>query len=217
MLCETVTVTGGEAPLTGELAVPEPALGAVVFAHGSGSSRHSPGNRTVSDALYEQGVGTLLVDLLTEEEAAADEVTREHRFDVGLLAARLTMAVDWLAARSPGLPLGLFGASTGAAAALVAAAKRPHLVRSVVCRGGRPDLAGADALAAVRVPVLLLVGALDEQVLDLNRRAAAELGGLTRLRLVPGAGHLFAEPGALAEVAGVTRRWFAYMWQREKE
>ena len=204
---------GGGAALYADLVAPDKVVGIVLVAHGSGSSRHSPRNRTVADALREHGLATLLLDLLTGEEAVVDERTGEHRFDVDLLGGRLAGAVDWLAQKPGGnallgAPLGLYGASTGAAAALVAAARRPEPVRAVVSRGGRPDLAGP-ALGQVRAPTLLLVGERDEQVLDLNRRAAAELGAPVELELVPGATHLFGEPGALEHVTRSTASWFS--------
>jgi putative phosphoribosyl transferase len=196
-----VRVPAGNVEVDGDLAVPERVRGVVLFAHGSGSSRHSPRNRQVAAALQRAGYATLLMDLLTAEEEALDQRTREHRFDIGLLADRLTAAVDWLAERTDtaGLPLALFGASTGAAAALVTAAERADRVRLVISRGGRPDLAGT-ALGAVRSPTLLVVGGADEEVLRLNQEAAAQMTAPVYLRVVPGATHLFAEPGALADV-----------------
>lgn len=202
-----VRVPSGSVAVEGELTLPEGAPGLVAFAHGSGSSRHSPRNRMVAEVLQGAGLGTLLLDLLTPAEDARDRVTREHRFDIGLLARRVIDAVDWCDERAPGLPLGLFGASTGAAAALVAAARRPGRVGAVVSRGGRPDLA-ADALAAVRAPTLLIVGAADPQVVALNRAALAAMRAPAELRLVSGATHLFEEPGALEEVAALARDWF---------
>ncbi|MDK1342413.1 dienelactone hydrolase family protein [Streptomyces sp. 378] len=208
MISRTVTVSAGGVGLTGDLAVPADARAVVLFAHGSGSSRHSPRNREVAAGLRAAGLGTLLIDLLTEEEERQDAVTAELRFDIALLGRRLTDALDWLA-REPGtseLPVVLFGASTGAGAALVAAAQRPHRVRAVVSRGGRPDLAG-DALDAVRAPVLLIVGGRDTHVLRLNQEAARRLPGPHTLRLVPGATHLFEEPGALDQVTDAARQW----------
>ena len=205
-----VSVRAGEAVLDGDLVLPEHADGVVLFAHGSGSSRHSPRNRQVAATLHAAGFGTLLLDLLTPAEEDADQFTREHRFDIELLARRLVAAVDWLRAEqgSP-TPIGLFGASTGAAAALVAAAVRTDDVAAVVSRGGRPDLAGA-ALARVLAPTLLIVGGADVQVLELNRRALELLQApVKRLEVVPGAGHLFEEPGALDEVARLAAGWFA--------
>jgi putative phosphoribosyl transferase len=193
------------------LVVPEGARGLVVFAHGSGSSRFSPRNRYVAGVLEEAGLATLLVDLLTKAEEQVDLRTREHRFDIELLAGRVEEAMRWAAAdqRTCGLPGGLFGASTGAAAALVAAAREPERVRAVVSRGGRPDLAGP-ALASLRAPTLLIVGGRDELVLDLNRQAAAAMSQAesVELEIVPGATHLFEERGALERVAELARAWF---------
>jgi dienelactone hydrolase len=195
--------------LEGALAIPQGAEGIVLFAHGSGSSRHSPRNQFVAGVLQQAGLGTLLMDLLTPEEDAIDEVTRHLRFDIGLLADRLTGAVDWLADRpeTEGLAVGLFGASTGAAAALRAAAARPDRVRAVVSRGGRPDLAG-EVLARVQAPTLLIVGAADTPVIPLNAEALAQLPAIKEMALVPGATHLFEEPGTLAAAAGLARDWF---------
>ncbi|GAB3067195.1 dienelactone hydrolase family protein [Micromonospora schwarzwaldensis] len=180
-----------------------------MFAHGSGSSRHSPRNVAVARALHARGLATMLVDLLTVDEEARDEVTAELRFDIGMLAERLAGIVDWTGVDPElgRLPIGLFGASTGAAAALVAAAARPDRVGAVVSRGGRPDLAGS-SLTAVRAPTLLLVGGLDEQVITLNERARDELGEVAELRIVPGATHLFEEPGTLEQVADQAGAWF---------
>lgn len=208
MNSRTVTLPAGGADLTGDLAVPPDARAVVLFAHGSGSSRHSPRNREVAAGLRTAGLGTLLIDLLTEEEERQDAVTAELRFDIPLLGRRLVAALDWLA-REPGtsdLPVVLFGASTGAGAALVAAAQRPDRVRAVVSRGGRPDLAG-DALDDVRAPVLLIVGGRDTHVLRLNEVAARRLPGPHTLHVVPGATHLFEEPGALDQVTAAARRW----------
>jgi pimeloyl-ACP methyl ester carboxylesterase len=203
-----VHVPAGDAVLEGDLVVPESALGVVLFAHGSGSSRHSPRNRLVAETLNQWAIGTLLLDLLTPAEEEADRLTGAHRFDIDLLARRLVAALDWLrdvASGSP--PTGLFGASTGAAAALVAAAERPDDVAAVVSRGGRPDLAGA-ALWRVRAPTLLIVGGRDEVVLELNRQALALLSAEEELVVVPGATHLFEEPGALETVAELAADWF---------
>jgi len=202
----TIRVEAGA--LGGRLAVPAGARGVVLFAHGSGSSRHSPRNRRVADALNDAGLGTLLVDLLTAEEDAVDVATREHRFDVPLLAGRVLTASDWVERdeRTAGLPLGYFGASTGAAAALVAAAERAQ-VRAVVSRGGRPDLAG-EALERVRAPTLLVVGERDPAVLELNREAAGRIRAETSLEIVPGASHLFEEPGTLDRAITLARDWF---------
>ena len=199
----------GRVELDGDLALPAEAVGVVLFAHGSGSSRHSPRNRQVAAALRQAGLATLLLDLLTTAEEELDRVTAELRFDVAMLAERLVAAVDWLLAdaATAGLPVGAFGASTGAGAALVAAVERPGAVAAVVSRGGRPDLAGA-ALAQVRAPTLLVVGGNDPQVLDLNRAALARLPTSSRLEVVPGATHLFEEPGTLDQVARLAAAWF---------
>ena len=196
--------------LEGNLAVPAGAAGMVLFVHGSGSSRHSPRNRPWRRRC-EGGLATLLFDLLTAEEEQVDLVTRRLRFDIDLLARRTIGATDWLS-RQPqvsGLGFGYFGSSTGAAAALIAAAERPQSVQAVVSRGGRPDLAGA-ALARVRTPVLLVVGALDTPVIDLNRQALAAMPAETekRLEIIPGATHLFEEPGTLEQAARLAREWF---------
>ena len=204
-----VTIPVGGARLDGALAFPLPSSGVVLFAHGSGSSRHSPRNRFVAEVLHDAGIGTLLVDLLTPEEEKIDLRTRHLRFDIGLLADRLTAIVDWMA-RQPdtaGLTFGLFGASTGAAGALMAAAERPELVQAVVSRGGRPDLAGP-ALPAVQAPTLLIVGGADTDVIELNRQALQQLGNEAALEIVPGAGHLFEEEGALEQVATLASDWF---------
>jgi putative phosphoribosyl transferase len=206
----------GDERLAGVLALPPRAQGVVVFAHGSGSGRHSLRNRTVADALVHAGLGTLLLDLLAPAEEAEDRVNARFRFDIGLLAERVIGAIDWLAydaivgdvpPRLRDLPVGTFGASTGAAAALVAAAERPDRVGAVVSRGGRPDLAGR-ALERVTAPTLLIVGGRDIEVLRLNELALASLGGEARLEIVPGAGHLFEEPGALERVASLSQEWF---------
>lgn len=205
----SVEIPDGEARVHGDLTAPDGATGLVLFAHGSGSGRHSPRNRFVARGLNEAGLATLLMDLLTEEEDRIDVLTRQYRFDVPLLARRLEAAMTWLATRpdARSLAVGLFGASTGAAAALVAAARRPEAVRAVVSRGGRPDLAGAD-LPAVRAPTLLIVGGLDDVVIELNERARDALRCETRLEIVPGATHLFEEPGTLERVVALARDWF---------
>ncbi|MET8147583.1 dienelactone hydrolase family protein [Actinoplanes sp. NPDC049668] len=203
--------------LDGDLRLPDGAGGLVLFAHGSGSSRHSPRNRAVAEALNDRGLATLLVDLLTGAEEEDDARTRRLRFDIGLLADRLVGIVDWLRTR-PGtaaLPVGLFGASTGAAAALVAAAARPDAIRAVVSRGGRPDLAGP-ALAEVEAPTLLIVGERDAEVRDLNERARNYLRAPTELRIIPTATHLFEEPGALEQVAEQAGRWFGDYLLRDR-
>ena len=200
---------GDGVTLDGDLAVPADAIGVVLFAHGSGSSRHSPRNRQVASALQQVRLATLLLDLLTPDEGERDRYTRHLRFDIELLAGRLLVATRWLS-QNPAMrhmPIGYFGASTGAAAALVAAARAPDLVRAAVSRGGRPDLAG-DELARVRAPTLLIVGALDGQVIDLNRKALRELRTGRELEIVPGATHLFEEPGALEKVAELAARFF---------
>ncbi|MEW2133767.1 dienelactone hydrolase family protein [Streptomyces sp. NPDC005435] len=208
VISEMVLIPAEGAALEGDLGLPDGARAVVLFAHGSGSSRHSPRNRMVAGELRNAGLGTLLMDLLSEREELDDAVTGEHRFDIPLLGRRLVAAVDWLAEpeSTRDLPVALFGASTGAAAALVAAAERPVRVYAVVCRGGRPDLAG-DALEQVRAPVLLLVGGDDPEVLRLNEEAAARLRVPHELRVVPGATHLFEEPGALEEVARLAGEW----------
>jgi putative phosphoribosyl transferase len=195
--------------LEGEITVPQSARGLVLFAHGSGSSRHSPRNRYVAGVLQEAGLATVLVDLLTPAEEQIDARTGELRFDIGMLAVRVAALTDWVAEqdRTAGLGIGLFGASTGAAAALVAAAARPTHVQAVVSRGGRPDLAG-EFLRLVRQPTLLIVGERDPVVIDLNRKAMELIPGETRLAIVPGASHLFEERGALEEVAQLARDWF---------
>ncbi len=212
-----VDVPVGEVALAGLLTLPPGAQGVVVFAHGSGSGRFSPRNQAVADELGRAGFGTLLLDLLTSDEEAEDRRSARLRFDIGLLAKRVVGAIDWLAGEAVvgdlppslrDLPLGCFGASTGAAAALIAAAERPDRVRAVVSRGGRPDLAG-DALRRVTAATLLIVGGRDLEVLRLNRQAQSALAGESRLEVVPGAGHLFEEPGALERVAALTRDWFA--------
>ncbi|HVQ15677.1 MAG TPA: hypothetical protein VMS40_18880 [Vicinamibacterales bacterium] len=197
------------ASLNGDVTVPDGAQGLVVFVHGSGSSHWSPRNRAVADCLLRAQLGTILLDLLTEPEERTDAVTAEFRFDIPLLADRTTGVVDWIGV-SPALrslPLGLFGASTGAAAALMAAADRGQLVRAVVSRGGRPDLAGP-ALDHVLAPTLLIVGGRDDAVLDLNREAYNRLRGVRDLEIVEGATHLFEEPGALDKVGHLAAAWF---------
>jgi len=191
--------------LEGRLALPAEAVGVVAFAHGSGSSRFSPRNTYVAEALEDAGLAALLFDLLTDDEAR----DRANVFDIPLLSERLTMARDWLGhdARTEALPLGYFGSSTGAAAALVAAARAPGGVAAVVSRGGRPDLAGS-CLREVRAPTLLIVGGHDEQVLELNRAALAQLTSEKELAIVPGATHLFEEPGTLDQVIDLARSWF---------
>lgn len=204
-----VRVSVGHVVLEGDLAVPDDAQGIVLFAHGSGSSRHSPRNRVVARVLTEGGLATLLLDLLTPEEEAIDRHTAHLRFDISLLAERLVTATRWLRQQptTHTLRIGYFGASTGGGAALVAAAMLPEVVGAVVSRGGRPDLAGA-ALASVRAPTLLIVGGNDAPVITLNRHAFAQLGGEKQVEIVPGATHLFEEPGTLEAVAQLARQWF---------
>jgi pimeloyl-ACP methyl ester carboxylesterase len=189
--------------------MPDAARGVVLFAHGSGSSRHSPRNRQVAATLQERGFATLLLDLLTPLEEVTDSRTAHLRFDIPLLASRLESVIAWLGGDSgtASLPIGLFGASTGGGAALVAAAARPESVRAVVSRGGRPDLAGA-SLTRVQAPTLLIVGQRDEAVIDMNRVAMAKMPGVVSLVIVPRATHLFEEPGALDEVAALAGDWF---------
>lgn len=211
MLEETpVRIDSGAAVLDGDLGIPRGARGLVLFAHGSGSGRHSPRNRAVARALRAKGLATLLFDLLTAREERQEAYTAHLRFDIGLLAERVLVAIEWLPldARTRELSLGVFGASTGAAAAIVAAAARPSVVAAVVSRGGRPDLAGP-ALTLVRAPTLFLVGGEDRVVVDLNERALERLGAPEKeLRIVPGASHLFEETGALEEVARLSSEWF---------
>jgi putative phosphoribosyl transferase len=204
-----IRIPAGEVELAGDLGIPPGATGIVVFAHGSGSSRLSTRNRAVARGLRNAGLATLLFDLLTEDEERVDAVTRELRFDIPLLAERLVQVTDWLLQepRTAALRIGYFGASTGAAAALVAAARRPDSVHAVVSRGGRPDLA-ADALEHVRAPTLLIVGGLDVPVIAMNEEALARLEVEKTLEIVPGATHLFPEPGALEKVAELTADWF---------
>ena len=206
---EPITVLVDSVNLNGDLSIPSAAKGAVLFAHGSGSSRHSPRNRYVADVLNEGGLATLLVDLLDAEEQEVDLQTSRLRFDISLLSKRLSAITEWLARRPNmgSLRIGHFGASTGAAAALVCAARLPKLVRAVVSRGGRPDLAGP-VLVNVQAPTLLIVGGADPVVLDLNRKARAAMRCERRLEIVPGAGHLFEEQGALGMVASLARDWF---------
>ena len=206
---QTVLIPTGNVALEADVVVPAPARGVVLFAHGSGSSRHSPRNRYVAAALQSAGLATVLADLLTPEEEQVDARTGHLRFDIRLLAARVTALVDWLAAHetTAGLNVGLFGASTGAAAALVTAAARPSTVAAVVSRGGRPDLAG-ESLRLVHQPTLLIVGERDPLVIELNRAAMKKLSGEKHLLIIPRATHLFEEPGALEQVAAQARDWF---------
>lgn len=204
-----VRVPIGDRALHGDLLVPPRPIGVVVFAHGSGSSRHSPRNQYVAQDLEERGFATLLIDLLSPDEEAIDVHTAEYRFDIGLLTERLVMIIDWMHAgpSTQAWPIGIFGASTGGAAALVAASVRPDEVRAVVSRGGRPDLSGA-ALSHCAAPTLLIVGALDQAVLEMNEDAMRRMRGPVSLEIVPGATHLFEEPGALDRVAQLAGDWF---------
>ncbi len=206
----TVSVTAGDVTLQGTLGLPRDATGIVLFAHGSGSSRFSARNRYVARVLRDAGLGTVLLDLLTAQEERVDERTRHLRFDIPMLGERLVATIDWLAGQpeTAALQVGLFGASTGGGAALVAAARRPDRVHAVVSRGGRPDLA-EDALPVVRTPTLLLVGEHDSVVIALNQQAMARMTAEVQLVIVPGASHLFEEPGALEYVAKEAREWFA--------
>jgi putative phosphoribosyl transferase len=207
---DQIKVAAQGVTLEGNLDIPEHAHGVVLFAHGSGSGRHSPRNRYVARQLQNQGLATLLVDLLTEKEEAVDEYTGHLRFDIGLLAGRLVGATDWLSGdqHTAHLPIGYFGASTGGAAALVAASQRPDRISAVVSRGGRPDLA-MDFLSMVRAPTLLIVGGDDDVVIELNESAFKQLAiSEKQLKIVPGASHLFEEPGKLDEVARLAAEWF---------
>lgn len=204
-----IRIQAGDALLAGDLTLPSSPLGLVAFVHGSGSSRFSPRNRLVATALNEQGMATLLFDLLTPDEEEVDQFTREFRFDIPRLSDRMVATVDWIG-RQPDLqhlPLGLFGASTGAAAALNTAAARPQEIKSVVSRGGRPDLA-LQSLPGVQAPTLLIVGGEDGVVIDLNQQAAAHLQCRHRVSIIPGATHLFEEPHKLEEVAQLACAWF---------
>lgn len=204
-----VHVKVGKTILEGNLAVPNGSKGIVLFAHGSGSSRHSPRNKYVAGVLQEASLSTLLIDLLTVAEERVDAYTAHLRFDIGLLAQRLSGATDWLVdnPETRHLQIGYFGASTGAAAALVAAAKQPDAVRAIVSRGGRPDLAGT-SLPDVKAPTLLIVGGDDDQVIDLNEQARENMRTECRIVIVPGATHLFEEPGKLEQVAKLATDWF---------
>jgi putative phosphoribosyl transferase len=204
-----VTISASGATLAADLTVPDGATGVVAFAHGSGSGRLSPRNREVAERLNAARLATLLLDLLTEREERVDRRTDQLRFDISLLARRMVAAIDWLASERAveRLPVGCFGASTGAAAGLIAAAQRSERVLAVVSRGGRPDLAGAE-LASVAAPTLLIVGSADPAVLELNRQAQRHLRCETQLEIIEHAGHLFEEPGALARVAQLARAWF---------
>jgi putative phosphoribosyl transferase len=203
-----IPIHGGQ-QVEADLNIPERATGLVVFAHGSGSSRFSSRNRAVAESLQRRGLGTLLLDLLTPQEESVDIRTREYRFDIERLGTRVVIATDWLQKREDllWLPIGYFGASTGAAAALIAAAERPAVARAVVSRGGRPDLAGA-ALPKVTAPTLLIVGGHDEPVIDLNEEAKAKMGSAhVEVTIVPGATHLFEEPGTMEQVERLAGDW----------
>src|SRR5205823_1161406 len=204
-----VQIQAGRAVLSGNLTIPDNAVGLVLFAHGSGSSRHSPRNQFVARTLNNSGLGTLLFDLLTPEEEALDIHTREHRFNIGLLAERLVHATKWARQQEEtrDLRIGYFGSSTGGAAALVAAAELPQDVGAVVSRGGRPDLAG-DALPNVQAPTLLIVGGNDDIVIELNEMARDQMRCEVKLEIIPGATHLFEEQGALEHVAKLASDWF---------
>jgi putative phosphoribosyl transferase len=206
---ESIIIPVLRGQIEADLRVPGAATGFVVFAHGSGSSRFSSRNRAVAAYLEAHGLGTLLLDLLTRDEEAIDLHTREYRFDIERLAERVVLAADWAGGREDlrDLPMGLFGASTGAAAALIAAAERPAIVRAVVSRGGRPDLAH-EALPRVQSPTLLIVGAHDEPVIEMNRDAMRQMTALVELEIVPGATHLFEEPGTLERVMQLATGWF---------
>ena len=214
LFAESVAVRVPEGRIDADLRVPENAAGLVMFAHGSGSSRFSSRNRTVAEFLEERGFATLLLDLLTREEEAVDVYTRQFRFDIDLLGRRVASATNWMQHRNDisSLPLGYFGASTGAAAALIGAAEHPDVARAVVSRGGRPDLASA-ALRLVKAPTLLIVGGDDEPVIEMNQDAARQMTAAhvdlkVELKIVPGATHLFEEPGALEQVMKLAADWF---------
>src|SRR5689334_2297627 len=209
---QSLTAPSSDATLEGNLIIPKAAEGIVVFAHGSGSSRHSPRNQYVAEVLNNAGLATLLTDLLTKEEDEVDIKTREYRFNIDLLSKRLVAVTDWIKQNpeTQDLFVGYFGASTGAAAALVAAAERSNIISAIVSRGGRPDLAGSDALQNVQAPTLFIVGEKDAQVIDMNNSAMNQLQKVERkkVKIVPGATHLFEEPGTLEEVARLARGWF---------
>jgi dienelactone hydrolase len=206
---ESIVIPVAEGQIAADLRVPERAIGLVIFAHGSGSSRFSSRNRAVAEFLEAQRCGTLLLDLLTPEEDAIDVRTREYRFDIDRLGRRVVLATDWAQQRSDlkQLSIGSFGASTGAAAALIGAAERPAVTRAVVSRGGRADLAGR-ALPHVKAPTLLIVGGHDEPVIEMNRDAMQQMSAPVELEIVPGATHLFEEPGTLEQVMELAAAWF---------
>jgi putative phosphoribosyl transferase len=213
-----VQISAGQTTLEGNLIIPKSSRGIVLFAHGSGSGRHSPRNKYVAEVLQDAGIATLLIDLLTEEEEEIDLHTRHLRFDIDLLAQRLIEATDWLKQeqniQTKDLSVGFFGASTGAAAALVAAAQRQKIVKAIVSRGGRPDLAGSESLSRVQAPTLLIIGGNDGPVIEMNKDAFKQLTTLEdnekkkKIVIVPGATHLFEEPGKLEEVADLAKDWF---------
>lgn len=213
-----VQISAGQTTLEGNLIIPKSSRGIVLFAHGSGSGRHSPRNKYVAEVLQDAGIATLLIDLLTEEEEEIDLQTRHLRFDIDLLSQRLIKATDWLKQeqniQTKDLSVGFFGASTGAAAALVAAAQRQKIVKAIVSRGGRPDLAGSESLSRVQAPTLLIIGGNDEPVIEMNKDAFKQLTNLEdnekkkKIVIVPGATHLFEEPGKLEEVADLAKDWF---------
>jgi len=209
---ESMTAPSTNTTLEGNLIIPKAAEGIVVFAHGSGSSRHSPRNQYVAQVLNKAGLATLLTDLLTKEEEEVDIKTRQHRFNIDLLSKRLVAVTDWITQNphTQKLFVGYFGASTGAAAALVAAAERGNIVSAIVSRGGRPDLTGSKALKSVQAPTLFIVGEKDVQVIGMNENAMKQLDKVEKkkLKIVPGATHLFEEPGTLEEVARLARGWF---------
>jgi len=210
-MIRAVQIADGNVQLEADLRLSSTPAGLIVFAHGSGSSRHSTRNREVAEALTSAGFTTLLLDLLTAHEESIDQFTHQFRFDISRLGRRVVAAVDWAADQHDlnHLRIGCFGASTGAAAALIAAAERPQFVRAVVSRGGRPDLA-ADALSRVVAPTLLIVGGADEPVIELNENARQRMSATVRLEIIPGATHLFEEPGALDQVSRLARDWFAH-------
>jgi putative phosphoribosyl transferase len=213
-----VQISAGQKTLEGNLIIPKSSRGIVLFAHGSGSGRHSPRNKYVAEVLQDAGIATLLIDLLTEEEEEIDLQTRHLRFDIDLLTQRLIEATDWLKQeqniQTKDLSVGFFGASTGAAAALVAAAQRQKIVKAIVSRGGRPDLAGSESLSRVQAPTLLIIGGNDEPVIEMNKDAFKQLTNLEdnekkkKIVIVPGATHLFEEPRKLEEVADLAKDWF---------
>jgi len=210
IITRAVRISDGNVQLEGDLRLTSAPAGLIVFAHGSGSSRHSMRNREVAEALTVSGFATLLLDLLTSHEESIDQFTQQFRFDISRLGRRVIAAVDWSADQEDlnRLPVGCFGASTGAAAALIGAAQRPERVGAVVSRGGRPDLAG-DALSHVVAPTLLIVGGADEPVIELNEEARRRMSAVVHLEIIPGATHLFEEPGAMEQVSHLAVDWFA--------